>query len=147
MIGVELPDAGRGVFQVTFSDGLKRVGSWESLLTPIPPLPRQAGQFSAIATVARKQIATMTGKEIRLILKVSNWWDAMKSAACAWIILAKLEREIANAVHRVKATPGLTFHSNWVAFFQDRMNSRSTELVLNTIYLMGQEKLPHRKTG
>jgi hypothetical protein len=85
MMGVELPGAGRGVFQATFSDGLNRVGSWDSLLTPMPRAPRHAGQFSATATLVKTQIATTSVQDIRLIRKVSTWLDVTsgKSAVIA----------------------------------------------------------------
>src|SRR5262245_30963634 len=51
-IGVELPDAGSGTFQRTFSSRLQVVGRPVSVECPWPVGPRQAGQFSARAAVA-----------------------------------------------------------------------------------------------
>jgi hypothetical protein len=64
-MGVELPRAGSGAFQATFSVLLQVVGSPFSTHVPSPRGPRHWGQFSACATTQKLNTVTYSSKQNR----------------------------------------------------------------------------------
>src|SRR4030095_11484271 len=60
MIGVAPVQLGMGIFQITFSSVLHRVGRFFSLLTPLRNGPRHCGQLSAAAVCSKASTTVRT---------------------------------------------------------------------------------------